>query len=431
MPIRLPKEPTEKQYEELLAACLAGLGYFNEARVHLKKASREVLELDIVATPSGETFENRILFEAKKGGWGFGDLFKVYGWMTYLGIEEGCIVHHTEIDERHAKAFEKIKSITNVRRCHLAIGSGTKDLEELAPLCRKIDDELLRKVVVNGWYQQIAQRLSFSEFVRYCKTNKCSPLVGDARKYLDAIESSFFEKNAIQRVHKLYDAYKSCANISGAFVNEYSKKKRISEKEIWDKLNNHYDMSWLQYIMLLEHKARISIIKNAMSHALDSQKGTRTVKFSDIEIDWNEVLEKMAPATFLSGMKKLKDHPYALNIPFLLQIFIELFGGFFIEEDEDIELISTISGIPKKSVLDSLYLYNEFFPIGGGWFYNLENMVRMKMVPGFMRGAGCFFRKDFYGFRSYSDKYSSKVSWVLGQWHNAFYEILEPELKVR
>ena len=428
MPIRLPEKPSAKQYEDLLAACLTGLGYFVETRVHLRENSCDVLELDVVATPSGDNFKNRILFEAKKGGWGFSDLFKIYGWMTYLEISEGCVVHHDEIDSRISKAIEKIGSEIKVRRCHLTIGEDTKDLVELAPLCRTIDDALLKKTVLIGWYQQIAQRLCFSEFLKYSKTNKSSSLMDKARKYLEATESTFFEKRAIKRVHKLYDAYTSCGNVSGDFVDECSRRKGADKTKIWDKLNNKHDMPWLQYIMLLEHKARISVIKNAISHVLDDQ--TRIIKFGDIEIDYNKILEGMTPSNFRKGMEKLQENPYALRVPFLLQIFIELFGGFYINEDEDIELISNISGIHKEWVLKSIYLYDDFFPINRGWFYEVDNMIRMKMVPGFMRGAGCFLRKEFYGFDNYSEKYSSKVSYILVQWHNALYKILESELKV-
>jgi hypothetical protein len=50
----------------------------------------EVLELDIVATDYGSEERRSVLAEVKCGGWGFPDLFKLVGWMQYLGIEYGA-----------------------------------------------------------------------------------------------------------------------------------------------------------------------------------------------------------------------------------------------------------------------------------------------------------------------------------------------------
>ncbi len=53
----------------------------------------------------------------------------------------------------------------------------------------------------------------------------------------------------------------------------------------------------------------------------------------------------------------------------------------------------------------------------------------MKMVPGFVRGSGCFLRKSLFGPKAYEERYP-EMGWLLGHLHNALYCTLEPSLKV-
>ncbi|MFE9552513.1 hypothetical protein ACFYOD_03325 [Streptomyces sp. NPDC006703] len=49
----------------------------------------DIRELDIFATDYGPEKAVRRLIEAKGGGWGFTDLFKVVGWMKYWALSTG------------------------------------------------------------------------------------------------------------------------------------------------------------------------------------------------------------------------------------------------------------------------------------------------------------------------------------------------------
>ena len=67
MTVRLPKDPKDDQYEDLITACILGLGYFVESNLHLREESTEVLELDVVATPVDDPRTGTVLLEAKSG----------------------------------------------------------------------------------------------------------------------------------------------------------------------------------------------------------------------------------------------------------------------------------------------------------------------------------------------------------------------------
>ena len=53
MPINLPTKPTSYQFEESVAAKIRSIGYFTENRTTFDFEGRSILELDVVASPSG------------------------------------------------------------------------------------------------------------------------------------------------------------------------------------------------------------------------------------------------------------------------------------------------------------------------------------------------------------------------------------------
>jgi len=84
--IDLPTKPTGYQFEETVSAKVRSIGYFTENRTIMDHNGREVLELDVVASPASDAFLQRVLVDAKKDTTGFTDIFKVYGWRTFLQI---------------------------------------------------------------------------------------------------------------------------------------------------------------------------------------------------------------------------------------------------------------------------------------------------------------------------------------------------------
>ena len=425
MAISLPKDPKDKQYEDLVAAALMALGYFSETRIILKKGSSEVLELDAVATPTGDAFASRALVEAKSRKWGFADLFKVYGQMTYLGIGEGCIASPVEMDEERSQALSEISKATKVRWCRLD-AKGT-NLDKLAPACNSIDQDLRAVALFMSWFGQIAQRICYSKFQQWSKTAGCSELISYALAYHAATQESFFSQHALSRVHTLYEAYKQKPNLSGALVEAHCEGKDLQTRSVWNSLNDTEELPWLQYVMLLEHKARQAVIKNAIDHVLSTEK-TRDKKITG-RISWDVVFEHLMPDNFRQGLRKLQGHPHALRIPYLFQAFLELFGGFYIKDDkDDLRILGDVSGIPADQIEECLRLYDDFFQTPNGWFYIQKgSLACMKMVPGIIRGVGCFFRRGIHELNTYETRYE-KMGWLLGKWHNALYHLLEPEL---
>src|SRR3954468_17824052 len=77
-----------RELEDYVAGMFQAAGYFVEKNIRQREIT-DVLELDAVATSYEGAVPTSVLAEAKGGRWGFPDLFKVAGWMQYLGIERG------------------------------------------------------------------------------------------------------------------------------------------------------------------------------------------------------------------------------------------------------------------------------------------------------------------------------------------------------
>ncbi|MFG2715320.1 hypothetical protein ACGFX2_32875 [Streptomyces goshikiensis] len=75
----------------------------------IERDPADILELDIFSTDYGPEQAVRRLIEVKGGKWGFTDLFKVVGWMQYLGLEHGAFLM-TQWDDRES-APRKMKPL--------------------------------------------------------------------------------------------------------------------------------------------------------------------------------------------------------------------------------------------------------------------------------------------------------------------------------
>lgn len=423
MTITLPADPSEVQYEDFVAALLLAGGYFIEPRLKFRDNGVELLELDVVATPANEKYLDRILVEAKSGGWGFADFFKVFGWVTFLRLGGGFLIHKTPSDERKKEMLDRLKPDTRIECCEV---SQAKLFEGAIPICNTLEPVERKVLLATAWYALIGQRLALGKLIHRYKSSPTPGLEG-ALKYQRACERSFFNRTALERVHSLCEAYHENPKLTGQFVGEIAAKTKQETKKILYQLTGEDYEQWLQYVMLLEHKARVAIIKNSLDHLLDpNAKDEVALTFLGTTFRWTDL---NLPPGCCEGLKAVRDHKYTRKLPYLFQLFIEVYGGFYAPKKEnELKLLSNATGIPEAEIPDCLKLYDVFFPFKEGWFYTIKDeLVALKMVPALARGAGCFVRQYAFGLKSYAERYSASVP--LGHWHNAFLSILHPELQ--
>jgi len=87
----LSDEPKGKEFEEFATSYLQAVGYYTERNI-IEKGETEVLELDTITTDYAGQPPESTLIEFKSGDWGFPDIFKVKGWLSYLNINKAVFI---------------------------------------------------------------------------------------------------------------------------------------------------------------------------------------------------------------------------------------------------------------------------------------------------------------------------------------------------
>lgn len=429
MTITLPKSPDGDQYEDFVAACLRALGYFTETRLVLRDKQKEILELDIVATPLGDTTGEAELFEAKKDGMSFTNVFKLFGQRTYLKIPRACIASMNSVDSNHLPVYETRGKEMGVRICHFPLE--TSNATALAQSRNDLTDKERSAVVEVAWFQHIAKRVALAAFNRKCSAPAAPLICQRARAYLFGVYTGFFQSTPLARAEALYSAWVATPKLAGEAVATLAGEKGADEFRIWNQVNDGETHLWVQMIMHLETTARLRIVKNALDDFLTrggAPPPMTVLKIGSVSLD---IPLHSLPSSFHKGLESLKQSPHALRLPYLFQVYAELLGGFLVFNDsEELSFMERLTGVPSKDIVPSLKLIDNFFaPPGGTMLYEQKNeLLCLKMTPGYVHGGGAFLRQAIFDLKDYAVRYPA-MGWLLARWHNALYKVLEPTLR--
>jgi hypothetical protein len=421
MTITLPSNPKQEAYEDLIVACLSSLGFFVEAHLHLRDGGTEVLELDVVATPVNDPLDDVVLLEAKSGDTGFSDIFKLYGQKQFLGIPHGCIVRPKLPDPQRQIAMNGVATKTGVRISQINLKNF--DLTQLPKESVAMPDAVRQSLLDNAWFGRIGKRICIAAFNQFAQT-KGIPEIDNAKQYRWAIEQSFFERRPIERARSVYDAYSRYPKITDVVIT--SQFNSQNKTAVWDDIRDTEKHPDIQFILMMEHTARLRVVKNALVHILEKERINQNRRQTI-----QSVLDEIGmPAAFRRGLLELGSHKHRLRIPLLWQIFIEIFGGFYLLTDtSDLDAMSACTGIPANEIPQCLDLYDTFFPSAKSWFMECKSELKvLKMVPAIYHGTGAFLRESLCRPTNYGAK-CPHMAWLVNKWFHALYTILQPQLK--
>ncbi len=424
MPIRLPKNAKEYDYEDQVCSLLHAHGYYLETRLILKKGSEEVLEFDAVATPTND-YQNRKVVEVKSGKWGISDIFKLYGQVLYTSENHAWLIHKKTTTETKKKAIQEVCGSVPVTTININIDEGGES--ESIPDGLEIPSDIAKCIFSTSWWSRSADRIAQSKFRAWCKGNAGMPeAIENAQNYLSELDECLFKKSPLSRVDALYDAYKDYPQITSSLINHVVDNSQDDLKTVRRSVSDKHGRAYLQYVMAQEFRARIAIIKNAYDALLEEANSESKM---GKEFTWGSLIKTLLPDSFNNGMNALSKFEYAQHVPYFLQVFIEVFGGFYCPtDDRELLKISQATGIPVEKIPEALSLLDMFFPIPKGWVHEGDGVNFLKGVPAYLRGAGCFAREDLYGKEWGKD--FPQIDWQIPNWHNALYKLLEPSLKV-
>ncbi len=428
MAIRLPKDPKDHDYEDQVAAMLLASGYYLEARLILKKGTEEVLEFDAIATPVND-YGNRKIVEVKSGGWGVADLFKLYGQTMFTGHKAAWLIHKQAIGPTKKEAVSEVCQKIPLQTLYVDLRDRhTRAASDEIPTAIDIEKKLRNLVFVTAWWSRCADRVAQARFKQWVKSDTSgAEILQKARTYCAQLEVSLFKDTPIRRADSMYDAYKAAPQLTSSLISHVVASSGESLKTVRLTVTDNAKRPHLQYIMALEQKARIAIIKNAYDALLaEKSKSHETKPWSGAS--WDSLYKAFLPAAFHAGMQTLDSNPHASHAAYFLQVFIDVLGGFYFPNDvDDLALVASVTGVPVEAVADMVALLDAFFPIEAGWVYKGDTGIHfIKGVPAYVRGAGCFAREALKG-KTWAS--SNPSSYWTTKWHNALYALLEPTLK--
>ena len=433
--IKLPNIPKGKEFEEYIASYFQETGHYVEKNIIERHDEGEVLELDLVITDYTQIVPEMKLAEIKSGKCKFSDIFKIRGWMYYLNFFKGIFI--TKEKTQDFNLFKKIGKDIDIDV--IQIGDLPKTKEALKDIIGD-DDPDIRSIQV--WrYAYWIERNLLNKLRHQAKSNQNVKRFKILDKYQHKIDNEvFFNENIIQRLHGLLETFyqyplitAKCGNemLGNDFDKQYTKlPKSIFESTFYECQNNI-----IQTSTYLEHKIRLSILKNAVDYKLYKNAGEEklTTNFVGNSSTFGRNFKMLCvlPENFEKNLDSLSKDVYFHRYPVFWQYFFWLFGGFILNDYEEVEynLLSKKTGIPIEELPNAFDSYNKLFPQKDGWFQDIPNtnIKIMKMFPIPFRGVGAYYRNIIHAEENKFDnleltgKFTRKE---LIKWNNLAHKIL-------
>ncbi len=425
--IELPKIPKDKDYEDYLCAYLQAGGLYVERSI-IHREVEELLELDILTTDFQQDSADNLLIEIKGGDWGFSDIFKIRGWLTYLHYDEGCFI--VQKSRPSISYFQDKAKELNIR---LIDNSDLSKTKETLSSFFKIEPEKAEIETI-----RFAYLLERKQLAQIKQLKKKYPGV---KSYLNlddyffkTISGSFFSRDPIRRINKLFDTFIKYKNITakichelngGDFDDDITELSSKCFSETFYKAENNI----LHVSLYVEHLARVTILKCAIEHLIDRLKGNYDPK--DIS---NQLEYLTLPNTIKTGLTEITKDKYFYLYPRFWQFFTYVFGGFILTdiEEKEYELLSKKTGVPVDEIPNAFDAFNKLFPRYDGWFFKFpkSSIIWHSLFPISFCGLGANYRRLVYtDDKDYDNLYkllsNDKTPFDLSKWNNLAYEILK------
>lgn len=426
-PFTLPVIPKEREYEEYIAAFLQAGGLYVE-RNAIYREDEELLELDIITTHFDRENTEKTLIEIKSGKWSFADVFKVKGWLVYLGFTNGSFVVQ-ETRQKFDYYREKAKYL-NIELIDNSDLDKTKDALErfLLFVPASHDIETIRAAFC-------LERKQMEKLKRWKRANPQRDGVTalDTYYYKVNSESLFFSEDPMSRITSIFRTYQNNRNITAKLSNESAGGNfdddvdRMCEEDFRQTFYNADDNIY-QISLMVEHLTRLAVLKSCIEHLIEKLRGNYN------EDDMDDYFRVLAlPANIQTGINQIITDEYFHLYPSFWQWFTFVFGGFILLdfEKEEYQLLSEKTGIPNDEIPKAFEAFNKLFPHTGGWFYNspYSQIKSHRLFPVSLAGIGANYRRILYtedkSFPSLRPKLTGEMTYKdLIKWNNLAYKIL-------
>lgn len=425
--IELPKIPKDKDYEDYLCAYLQAGGLYVERNI-IHREVEELLELDILTTDFQQDSAENLLVEIKGGDWGFSDIFKIRGWLTYLHFDQGCFI--VQKSRPSISYFQDKAKELNIRL--IDNSDLTKTKETLSSFFNIEPEKAEIETIRFAYLLERKQLAQIKQLKKKFPGLKSYQNLDDY--FFKTISGSFFSRDPIRRINKLFDTFIKYKNITakichelngGDFDDDITELSSKCFSDTYYKAENNI----LHVSLYVEHLARVTILMCAIKHLIDRLKGNYDPK--DIS---NQLEYLTLPNTIKTGLTEITKDKYFYLYPRFWQFFTYVFGGFILTdiEEQEFELLSKKTGVPVDEIPNAFDAFNKLFPRNDGWFFKFpKSSIRWhRLFPISFCGLGANYRRLVYtDDKDYDNLYkllsNDMTPFDLSKWNNLAYEILK------
>lgn len=422
--VKLLDTPKGKELEDFVAALLQSTHHFVEKSIEEKN----VLELDVVATSYAEGRPEDRLFEVKSGkDWGFPDVFKLLGQMTYLDVPRGALIAAQRPQDKALELYQDRCKKVNIDLLLIENIDRAGDIFDGAGY--GAGDEILHEL----WRFSFWMERCFIQVLRQlARSDPKAQAPREALRYYHLVNSGvFLTRDVVERVGQLYKAYMDHPYLTAGAAREmggdvFDPVTPGGSPLIGEALfKGQHPL--LQACMYLEHRARLSILKGAVDYLCERAKQEQTLGGRAAADFGLAVL----PATFDRGLSAIGKEPNFWLYPLFWQVFLWGWGGFILKDHEDEEFgeLSAQTGLPVDCIPAALEAFNKLFPTPDGWLREPSSASYrlVMMVPWPFCGIGAFQRflrkkPETYSKLGLSGTFTARD---LAKWHNSAVQLLE------
>lgn len=388
--ITLPKIPKEKDYEDYVAAVLQAAGLYIERNI-IYREEAEILELDIFSSEFMERGVIKRLIEIKSGDWGFSDIFKIRGWMTYLDYNNGAF-----IVQKKREHLDYYKNKAHELGIDLLVHNPDDAINELCETFG-ISPAENKSVIQCIRFSYLLER-KMLEYIKNLKRE--NPNIIGYKKldlfFFSVNCRSFFVPDVVDRIKKLFKSFTEYTHIAAKLNYElehgvYDDTVKEVSGQCYNDTFFYPKLTPIHVALYVEHIARISVLKACIEYIILSSNG---------QYDNNSIVAILnlttLPNNIKEGVAQIASDAYFYRYPHFWQIFTYVMGGFILKdfEKEEHELLAKLSGIPVENIPNAFRAFDILFPHPDGWQKNYprRNITWHNLFPVPFCGIGANLR---------------------------------------
>jgi hypothetical protein len=383
---------------EHYVAALFQVGRYYVEKNLIERVPTDVLELDVVASDFAGVQPNPVLIEVKGGSWGWGDLFKMLGWKTYLGIPRAVLF----VKSSAGKPIENMSVKMAPHGISVVSFDETPDPLDLLAAAGLGASSSGPNVWLWRHSYSIERKLT-AVVAEACRAHPDRQGPQAALKYQRLVnDGTFFAKNPFERLSMLYDAYKEHPKLTLACAVElgggpYDPLAEAAPNAVLKEALVEGKHQLIQACMFIEHRARLALLRAAIDYACEFPT---VPPVGQGNIAWHQLVVDSLPQSFKSGLEWLQKQPSFRRYAVFWQQFLWGWGGFYLDHrrEEEFAWMGTYSGIPTEEVPVALSAFDQLFPAPSGWLTTAGwTDVRItRMVPTYFQGLGAHHRRQEY-----------------------------------